>query len=557
MKCAYVTLLTDDNQDFIYNIILALSLLKTKTKYDIVLLYTLNVPQYKLNIFSKIYTKLIKVEHIRTSQKIFYDLSYFFTKFQVFNLKCYDKILYLDKYQYITKNIDYIFNFKYPAGFCYKNKFKRSHMFLIKPNEIVYELALNTIDKANLEKKYMDKFILNSLFTKINCFSSNLDFQKYLRLINNQKNQQNINYKDLSIIDYNFIKKPFSFLGKSKLNYNNSKKYQKLYIPWFKMYMKLYNKFQEQNIDLYNIYSIVSNDYLKYLKNQFPNMKKEKLPQELMNKLNLKLNSIINNYLTFNDVLEYLMKNDIKMFIYGGTIRDLYGNLEIKDIDCLYVGDYKKIYKLLKKNKYIEFKQGSFKKYFDIEYDELELSNLDVFRKSLDGPCNALIYDLQTKEVYDLTGYGIEDSKNKVWRLNPGDTYEEWSNDHNSLIHRLYKMMSKGYEVPKEDRKFIYNELYYKKKDRSYWFYLNRFADSDFYNFVKDDINHLQLKYNGTQFVDLIKYNLNKLNLNNLNSNKSNSNNLNSNKSNSNNLNSKGNNFLNNFFRPIKKNKPI
>ena len=44
MKCAYVTLLTDDNQDFIYNIILGLSLLKTKTKYDIVLLYTLNVP---------------------------------------------------------------------------------------------------------------------------------------------------------------------------------------------------------------------------------------------------------------------------------------------------------------------------------------------------------------------------------------------------------------------------------------------------------------------------------------------------------------------------------
>ena len=102
------------------------------------------------------------------------------------------------------------------------------------------------------------------------------------------------------------------------------------------MYMKLYTKFQKQNVDLYNIYSIVSNDYLKYLKNQFPNMKKEKLPEELMIKLNKKLNSIINNYLTYNDILEYLMKNNIKMFIYGGTIRDLFGNIEIKDIDCLY-----------------------------------------------------------------------------------------------------------------------------------------------------------------------------------------------------------------------------
>ena len=441
----------------------------------------------------------------------------------------HDKILYLDKYQYITKNIDYIFNFKYPAGFCYKNKFKRSHMFLTKPNEIIYEKALNAIDEANLEKKYIDKFILNSLFIKINCFSSNLDFQKYLRMINNG---EEINYKELSIIDYNFIKKPFYFLGKSKSNYNNYKKYQKLYIPWFKMYMKLYTKFQKQNVDLYNIYSIVSNDYLKYLKNQFPNMKKEKLPEELMIKLNKKLNSIINNYLTYNDILEYLMKNNIKMFIYGGTIRDLFGNIEIKDIDCLYVGDYKKIYRLLKNNKYIEFKQGSFKKYFDIEYDELELSNLDVFRKSLDGPSNALIYDLQTKEVYDLTGYGIEDSKNKIWRLNPGDTYEEWSNDHNCLIHRLYKMMNKGYEVPEEDKKFIYNELYYKKKDRSYWFYLNRFLDSKFYNFIKKDINSLQLNYNGNQFIELIKYNLKKLQLNN------------------NNLN---NNFVNNYYKSINK----
>ena len=535
MKCAYATLLTDDNQDFIYNIILALSLIKSKTKHDIILLYTLNVPQYKLNIFSKIYTKLIKVEHVRTSQQFFVDLTYFFTKFQVFNLTSYDRILYLDKYQYISKNIDYIFNFKYPAGFCYKDKFKRTHMFLIKPNEEIYEKILNEVDHANLEKKYMDKHILNSLFPKINCFSSNLDFQKYLRMINNNQEQTNINYKQLSIIDYNFIKKPFTFIGHS-LN-NNFSKYQYLYVPWLKIYMKLYKQYKKKNINLFDIYTIISNDYEKYLKSQFPNLKKIKLNKDLQEKLNIKLNNIINNYFTFNEVIDYLRNNEIKIFIYGGTLRDLYGNVEIKDIDCVYIGYYKDIYKILKKNKLIEFKQGAFKKYFDIEHDEMELSNIDVFRKSLDGPCNALIYDIDTKYVYDLTGYGIEDSKNKIWRLNPGDTYEEWSNDHNCLIHRMYKMMNKGFQVPRKDRIFIYNELYYEKKDRSYWFYLNRFADSDFYNFIKDDINQLQLKYNGIQFVDLIKYNLNKLNLNNSKTNNS-------------------NNVLNNFFRPIKKNKP-
>ena len=87
MKCAYVTLLTDDNPDYIYNIILATSLLKTKTNHDIILLYTLAVPQYKLNILKNFYTKLIKVEHIKSSQKIFnVNLSYFFTKFQIFKI---------------------------------------------------------------------------------------------------------------------------------------------------------------------------------------------------------------------------------------------------------------------------------------------------------------------------------------------------------------------------------------------------------------------------------------------------------------------------------------
>jgi alpha-N-acetylglucosamine transferase len=508
MKCAYVTLLTDDNQDFIYNIILALSLIKTNTKHDIILLYTLNVPQYKLNIFSKIYTKLIKVEHVRTSQQFFVDLTYFFTKFQVFNLTSYDKILYLDKYQYISKNIDYIFNFKYPAGFCYKDKFKRTHMFLIKPNEIIYEKALNEIDEANLKKKYMDKDILNSLFPKINCFSSKLDFQKYLRLINNQ---QNINYKELCIIDYNFIKKPLTYIGHS-LN-NNYNKYQYLYIPWLKIYMKLYHYYQKKKINLLDIYSIISNDYNKYLKSQFPNLKKIKLNKDLQEKLDLKLNNIMNNYFTYNEVIDYLRNNGIKIFIYGGTLRDLYGDIEIKDIDCLYIGDYKKIYKTLKKNKLIEFKQGAFKKYFDIEHDEMELSNIDVFRKSLDGPCNALVYDFETKYVYDLTGYGIEDSKNKVWRLNPGDTYQEWSNDHNCLIHRMYKMINKGFFVPKQDKIFIYDELYYEKKDRSYWFYLNRFLDNDFYNTIEKDINSLHLKYTGKQFNNNIKNILKKYNI--------------------------------------------
>lgn len=508
MNCAYVTLLTDDNSDFIYNIILATSIIKTKTKYEIILLYTLDVPQYKLNILNNFYSKLIKVEHIKTSQKVFNkNLSYFFTKFQIFNLVEYDKLLYIDKYQYINQNIDYIFNLNYPAGFCYKNKFKRSHMFLIKPNEKLYEKTLKIIDEVNLKKKYMDKEILNLLFNKINCFSSNLDFQKYLRNNNNLLDKKNI-----VIIDYNFIIKPAKFFGKKRLQNNiNFKKYDYFYVKWFQLYMKLYKNFKKNKIDIYNPYSIISDNFIKYLKNQYPLIKRSKITKTYYITLDKKLNEVISNYFSLKNIINYLRNNNIKMFIYGGTMRDLISGNDVKDIDCLYIGDYKKINELLKKTKFIKFKQGIFKKYFDIEDGELELNNLDVLKKSLDGPCNSILYDIDSKYIYDLTGYGIKDAKEKVWRLNPGDNYDEWSRDHNCILHRLVKMLDKGFKVPVEDRIFIYNELFYTKKDRTYWFYLKPRTNIDFYNIIIKDINSLKLKYTGEEFKDLIEINLERI----------------------------------------------
>jgi len=515
MKCAYVTLLTDDTPDFIYNIILVTSLLKTKTIHDIVLLYTSELPQYKLNIFRNFYTKMIKVEHVRTTQKVKSvqkvfnkNLSFFFTKFQIFNLTNYDKILYLDKYQLINKNIDFIFNLNYPAGFCYRNKFKRSHMFLIKPNEKIYDNALKIIDEIDLTQKYIDKNILNLLFNKINCFSLSLDFQKYIRDLNNNK----FNSDELKIIDYNFIKKPLSFFKEQNLKNNNSfKKYNNFYIQWINIYKKLYNNFNKKKIDLRNLYSIISNDYDKFIKNQYPKLKKVKIAKNLYNILEGKLQNIINNHYTCKNIINYLRNNNIKIFIYGGTMRDLLNDTEVKDIDCIYIGDYKKVNELLKKIKNLNFKQGLFKKYFSIEEGEMELNNLDVLKKSLDGPCNSLLYDFDTKYIYDLTGSGIDDAKKKIWRLNPGDTHEEWSRDHNSLIHRLIKMVKKGFIISKEDKTFIYNELYYEKKDRSYWFYLKKPIDDDFKETVITDIDSLNLKYTGKEFVELIEKNLKRI----------------------------------------------
>ena len=69
-------------------------------------------------------------------------------------------------------------------------------------------------------------------------------------------------------------------------------------------------------------------------------------------------------------------------------------------------------------------------------------------------------------------------------------------------------MLKKDYSVSIEDRTFIYNELYNEKKDRSYWFYLRRFADESFCELIKNDVNQLNLNYSGDEFIKLILKNI-------------------------------------------------
>lgn len=501
MKNAYVSVLSDDQDDFIYNLLLGYSIYKTKTKYDIVLLYTLDVPQHKIELLRNFYTHIIRIEHVQTLQKRFQrSLSYFFTKFQVFTLTQYQKVLYLDKFQFVTQNIDYLFALETPASFCYHNKLKRSHMFLIRPNKDQYDKALSYIDETNLTKKYIDKDIFHHLFEnkKLHCFSRKIDFQIQMNAPGIPK-----------IIDYNFIKKPDSLIGKNKKIPEPSR----YYIEWLQDYIYLFKRLQKRNIDLHNVYSVVSNDYMRYLKHMFPKLEKEKLSSMQQKELCDKLREPINVQYTFMDIIKIFINNNIPLFIYGGSIRDLYNGGEIRDVDFYYIADYKRVKSLLKSIPHIEFKQGLFKKYFNIEDDEMELSNLDIIKKSLDSPCNGLLYDLKTNLVYALNPYSIHDSKHKIWRMPPGDTFEEWSRDHNNLLYRLVKFIDKGYTIPLKDRQNIYNELFYQKKDRTYWFFLKspKYNNDQFFNTIRENVNQSELPYTGDQFIQMMRENLDKL----------------------------------------------
>ena len=182
MKCAYVNLLYGDNIYFIGTLIFVLSLLKTKPKHDIVLCYTYDVPEYKLDILKKYYTKMIKIEYIRFNKKTkrarFQEI---LTKLQIFTLIEYDKIMYLDNDMFVRKNMDHLFNYSCPAGMALQNDLKykdnqrikekniiiNAGLLLLKPNlndytKIRKKIKYYNFSKGTLNKNsYLDFIILN------------------------------------------------------------------------------------------------------------------------------------------------------------------------------------------------------------------------------------------------------------------------------------------------------------------------------------------------------------------------------------------------------------
>ena len=64
MSYAYVNLIYNDNDNDFINILVSInSLLNSKTNHDLILLYTLDVPQYKIDILKKYFTKILRIEY--------------------------------------------------------------------------------------------------------------------------------------------------------------------------------------------------------------------------------------------------------------------------------------------------------------------------------------------------------------------------------------------------------------------------------------------------------------------------------------------------------------
>ena len=125
---AYATLIMLGDLYISAAIVLAYSLRKLNTRADLVVLVTNDVSEKGKNILKQFYDKVIEVKYIevinwrtqkQTNRKY---LNYVFTKFHIFNLTQYKKILLIDADAIVLKYPDHVFTLNAPAGCYLKDK---------------------------------------------------------------------------------------------------------------------------------------------------------------------------------------------------------------------------------------------------------------------------------------------------------------------------------------------------------------------------------------------------------------------------------------------------
>ena len=188
---AYVTLLTTD--EFINGVIVLYnSWLKTKSKYSFYCIVTKDLSKKNIDILSFMGINLIFKEKIEMpDEMVRYNMKHLkkcanwyqtFTKFYIFELEQFDKIVYLDCDIYIMKNIDEMFEYPHMSGVvdCAglndagpsdyitigDNYFKyfNSGVLVIEPSHRLFEDIINFISSIKVTQILADQILLSMYY---------------------------------------------------------------------------------------------------------------------------------------------------------------------------------------------------------------------------------------------------------------------------------------------------------------------------------------------------------------------------------------------------------
>ena len=182
---SYITLLTDDS--FIFGIILLNKSLKdVESKYPLEVLVTSNVSKTILNVLDQIGLKYSIIEPISNKDMVNYNKkinpnfsrnwAYALSKFEIFNLIQFDKIVFLDADIMLLKNIDHVFEYPHLTSALDGEYFNiwpdnphfNAGIMVIEPNKEECEklkvFAEKTIQEWNEPQCIADQEILNRYY---------------------------------------------------------------------------------------------------------------------------------------------------------------------------------------------------------------------------------------------------------------------------------------------------------------------------------------------------------------------------------------------------------
>lgn len=235
-KYAWVTMITRDN--YVKGVVtLAYSLLKNKSKYPLVILYTSKLSeeaQKLLKTLKNCEMKYVEPYRPECTKNIPYALPWFdevWTKLRIFEMTEYDKLVYIDADMCVLQNMDELFDqpvdeehiaacpdclcnpLKLPGfpywhspDYCYlegrptKLHYFNAGLLVIKPSKELFNKLCEFINKTDLTQIYFaEQDILNKYFDKKcimmnNCYNAMQGMKNTHPEVHDLKKVKNIHY---------------------------------------------------------------------------------------------------------------------------------------------------------------------------------------------------------------------------------------------------------------------------------------------------------------------------------------------------------------------------
>lgn len=153
------------------------------------------------------------------------------------------------------------------------------------------------------------------------------------------------------------------------------------------------------------------------------------------------------------DVIKSLQRRNIKVYIHGGLIRDMFLKIKSHDIDLIFDADIHKISKICEEENYpcgeimIREQYVNFGSEKGNSLEGSNLRNAFLTQKHLhEVSVNDLVFDLQYNILIDITGFGLHDVVYRIFRLSASPRYWiKWAESDFKRPLRYFKLIQKGF----------------------------------------------------------------------------------------------------------------